>query len=61
MDALGKWKGKIPENVEKNLDEIAPMLRKLGYDPNAGPEQYGIPDELVSFKTRLNQNCFKFE
>lgn len=50
IDALGKWKGKIPENVEKNLDEIAPMLRKLGYDPNRGPEQYGVPDELVRKK-----------
>lgn len=50
VDALGKWKGKIPENVEKNLDEIAPMLRKLGYDPNRGPEQYGVPDELVRKK-----------
>lgn len=50
VDALGKWKGKIPENVEKSLDEIAPMLRKLGYDPNRGPEQYGVPDELVRKK-----------
>lgn len=37
------------------------MLRKLGYDPNAGPEQYGLPNELVKKKEeelRKNANIY---
>ncbi|VDM67094.1 unnamed protein product, partial [Strongylus vulgaris] len=41
VDALSKWVGYIPEDVVKDMDEIAPMLRQLGYDPNANPPNYG--------------------
>ncbi|VDL75684.1 unnamed protein product [Nippostrongylus brasiliensis] len=51
LDALAKWAGEIPQDVIDEMDTIAPMLRQLGYDPNANPANYGQPDELVSQKT----------
>ncbi|CAB3402991.1 unnamed protein product [Caenorhabditis bovis] len=51
LDALSKWVGKIPEDVVRDMDEIAPMLKKLGYDPKANPPKYGDPDELVAKNT----------
>ncbi|KAL3090204.1 hypothetical protein niasHS_006656 [Heterodera schachtii] len=33
LDALNKWVGQVPEDVVSQMDEIAPMLRVLGYDP----------------------------
>ncbi len=41
VDALSKWVGKIPEDVVAEMDSVAPMLRKLGYDPHANPPNYG--------------------
>ena len=43
------------------MDEIAPMLAKLGYDPDANPPNYGVPDGLVANNTKevsstANQN-----
>lgn len=51
LDALIKWVGTIPEDVVADMDSVAPMLRRLGYDPNANPPNYGKPDELVAKKT----------
>ncbi|KAF7636400.1 Protein-tyrosine sulfotransferase [Meloidogyne graminicola] len=51
LDALSKWVGKIPEDVVNQMDEIAPMLKVLGYDPNANPPNYGQADEFVRIKT----------
>ncbi|VDO75774.1 unnamed protein product [Haemonchus placei] len=51
VDALSKWVGVIPEDVVKEMDSVAPMLRQLGYDPDANPPNYGTPDELVAKKT----------
>ncbi|EYB91292.1 hypothetical protein Y032_0207g2012 [Ancylostoma ceylanicum] len=51
MDALTKWVGAFPDDVVKDMDEIAPMLRQLGYDPTANPPSYGEPDESVARKT----------
>lgn len=39
--------GNIPQDVVDEMAEIAPMLQKLGYDPNANPPNYGQPDTLV--------------
>ncbi|KAK6058625.1 hypothetical protein COOONC_03802 [Cooperia oncophora] len=30
-DALSKWVGEIPEDVVKEMETIAPMLRRLGF------------------------------
>ena len=34
------------------MDEIAPMLAKLGYDPDGNPPNYGVPDGLVANNTK---------
>lgn len=35
-----KWVGKIPPDVVKDMADIAPMLSRLGYDPQANPPDY---------------------
>lgn len=52
LDALAKWVGTFPEDVVKDMAEIAPMLQALGYDPNANPPVYGKPDEEIVKKTQ---------
>ncbi|XP_076130501.1 tyrosylprotein sulfotransferase 1, like isoform X1 [Alosa pseudoharengus] len=39
-EALVKWVGKIPADVVKDMADIAPMLSRLGYDPQANPPDY---------------------
>ncbi|KAI5695247.1 hypothetical protein M8J75_013224 [Diaphorina citri] len=57
LEALTKWVGKIPEDVMKDMDEIAPMLARLGYDPTANPPEYGKPDPIVQDNTkRIQEN-----
>ncbi len=50
--ALSKWVGEIPEDVVRDMDRIAPMLRKLGYDPFGNPPKYGEPDKEVLEKSK---------
>lgn len=52
MEALTKWVGNIPEDVVRDMADIAPMLSVLGYDPYANPPVYGAPDRVVSDNTR---------
>ncbi|KAI4498308.1 hypothetical protein M0802_006487 [Mischocyttarus mexicanus] len=52
LEALTKWVGNIPEDVVREMPDIAPMLSVLGYDPYANPPVYGAPDSLVSDNTR---------
>ena len=47
LDALSKWVGHIPEDVKADMATIAPMLKVLGYDPEANPPNYGKPDNDV--------------
>lgn len=55
--ALSTWVGHIPEDVVKDMEVIAPMLRTLGYDPNANPPNYGQPDPNVADNTiHIKQN-----
>ncbi len=51
IEALSKWVGKIPDDVVENMDATAPVLKKLGYDPNANPPNYGEPDQEVAANT----------
>lgn len=44
------WVGHIPEDVLKELDTIAPMLSKLGYDANSTDPVFPEPDEEVTAK-----------
>ncbi|KAK7868533.1 hypothetical protein R5R35_004816 [Gryllus longicercus] len=52
LDALTKWVGNIPEDVVRDMAEIAPMLSVLGYDPYANPPAYGSPDAYVADNTK---------
>lgn len=47
LEALTRWVGHIPADVLNDMDNIAPMLYKLGYDPTANPPDYGQPDPEV--------------
>ena len=47
LDALSKWVGHIPEDVIADMAEVAPMLKTMGYDPNANPPNYGDADKEV--------------
>lgn len=52
-ETLAKWVGMIPEDVVRDMAEIAPMLSVLGYDPKANPPNYGNPDAFVLGKMRM--------
>ena len=57
IDAMSKWVGHIPEDVKKDMANIAPMLKILGYDPDANPPNYGQPDPRVADNTmHMHQN-----
>jgi len=49
-ESLKAWVGHIPEDVLKELDTIAPMLSKLGYDANSTDPVFPEPDEEVTAK-----------
>ena len=51
--ALTKWAGNIPEDLLPDMAAIAPMLKKLGYDPTANPPKYGEPDQEVKEHSKL--------
>lgn len=56
IEALSKWVGHIPADVVEEMDQVAPMLRKLGYDPSGTPN-YGEPDSFVMENMHeLNRN-----
>lgn len=62
LEALTKWVGHIPEDVVRDMADIAPMLSVLGYDPYANPPNYGKPDELVADNTKnVQQNMEHWE
>lgn len=52
LEALTKWVGNIPEEVVRDMADIAPMLSVLGYDPYANPPNYGKPDDKVAHNTK---------
>jgi protein-tyrosine sulfotransferase len=51
LEALTSWVGKIPQDVLDQMDTIAPMLRRLGYDPVANPPKYGDADAKIKENT----------
>jgi len=53
LEALTKWIGNIPEDVMNDMAEIAPMMIKLGYDPDNHKPDYGKADTLVVNNTLL--------
>lgn len=60
LEALTRWVGHIPTDVQDDLENIAPMLRRLGYNPNANPPDYGQPDpEVINNTQRVLKGDFK--
>lgn len=51
LEALSKWVGNIPDDVVRDMADIAPMLSVLGYDPYANPPDYGKADSWVKDNT----------
>ena len=49
VDSLNAWVGHLPEDVENEIDEIAPMIKILGYSTSKNP-YYGRPDWEVTEK-----------
>lgn len=58
LEALNKWVGNIPDDVVKDMAEIAPMLSVLGYDPYANPPNYGKADSFVQDNTNKVRQLF---
>lgn len=57
IEALSKWVGHIPDDVVQDMADIAPMLNKMGYDPNGNPPVYGRPDsEVAKNMEQIKQN-----
>lgn len=44
--------GHIPDDVVRDMADIAPMLSVLGYDPYANPPDYGKADSWVQDNTK---------
>lgn len=62
LEALSKWVGKIPKEVVAEMDKVAPMLRKLGYDPFGNPPNYGEPEKVVKENTNdIQKNHYFWE
>lgn len=54
--------GNIPEDVVRDMAEIAPMLSILGYDPYANPPNYGNADSWVkdnTLKVKAEKNLWE--
>lgn len=57
LEALDSWVPSIPEDVRRDMDSLAPMLAKLGYNPHAYPPVYGQADQWVQQNTQdIKQN-----
>ena len=50
--ALTDWVGSFPKRLLRDMDQVAPMLRWLGYDPEANPPKYGEADPEILNNTR---------
>ena len=62
IKALTEWVGTFPIRLLSTMDQTAPMLKVLGYDPNANPPNYGQADQEILNNTNiLNQNVEYWE
>lgn len=59
LDALTSWFGHIPEDVERDMAKIAPMLSKLGYDPYNPRPSFGEPDEFIKKQMAARNETMK--
>ena len=44
-ESLYDWQGRIPLDISQELDTIAPMMKKLGYDTKSERPDYKKPDQ----------------
>ena len=51
LDALSSWFGEIPKEILDEMDTLAPMLSRLGYDTQSQTPNYGKPDAKVKENT----------
>jgi len=47
VDALNDWVGFYDQDILNDMNTLAPMLRKMGYDPEDNDPVYGVPDNQV--------------
>lgn len=47
VDALTTWVGHYSQDLLDDMDAVAPMLEKFGYDPGLNPPFYGMADGEV--------------
>lgn len=62
LEALTKWVGHFPDDVVKDMADIAPMLSILGYDPYTNPPNYGNAAQEVkenTLKLKKNQDLWE--
>ena len=61
-DALTSWVGFYDNDTLDDMDSIAPMLKKLGYDPWDHHPSYGVPDgEVVNNTNEVHKNKLAWE
>jgi protein-tyrosine sulfotransferase len=58
LEALSKWVGQIPEDVVRDMKDIAPMLEILGYDATANPPDYEKSEFRINY-LKLQNYQFK--
>ncbi|KAI3389630.1 hypothetical protein SNEBB_001344 [Seison nebaliae] len=51
LDGLTHWVDDFPKNVLAEIDTIAPMMKRLGYDIHNIPPHYGLAEEMVKNNT----------
>lgn len=57
IKALSKWVGSFPDHILDDMEVIAPMLRKLGYDPTKNPPNYGRPaTDIINNTNQVLEN-----
>ncbi len=61
LNALTAWVKNFPDDVKRDVTQLAPMLAKLGYDPHGWPPNYGTPDkEVLENQKRLEKDADKW-
>ena len=51
LEALTFWFGNIPKDILDEIDILAPMMKKLGYDTKSNTPSYGEADKKVKDNT----------
>jgi protein-tyrosine sulfotransferase len=56
LEGLNSWFGKIPLQVLNQIDTLAPMLKKLGYDTKSKKPNYSKADIMIRESIINNKN-----